>query len=81
MTTKTITGPRGLRIVLDASQIFPDDPGAGAPAIVYKGRDSGTFWCALDTGELDAASLSQSDVNWLDAQLDAVETFLDQHSR
>ena len=81
MTTKTLKGPNGLRIELDASQIFPDDPGAGAPAMVYKGRDSGTYWCALDTGELGDATLPQSALNWLDAQLDTVEAFIDQHSR
>ena len=80
MTTKTLIGPNGLRIELDASEIYPDDPGAGTPAMVYYGRDSATFWCALDTGELDGRKLRQPELDWLDAQLDTVEAFIDNHT-
>ncbi len=49
---KKIQGPNRLQLVLDSSQIFPDDPGNGTPAMVYRmGRgvsiaESATFWCA-----------------------------------
>lgn len=80
MTTQTITGPNSLRIVLDASQVFPADPGNGTPAMVYRGRESATYWCATDTGELETYRLRKSDIEWLDAQHDTIEAFIEQHS-
>ena len=82
MTTKTLTGPNGFRIDLDRSQVFPDDPGAGTPAIVTDrtGEYSSTFWCALDTGELlgdwGDLELPQRVLHWLDDSHAAVEEFL-----
>jgi hypothetical protein len=82
-TTLTLDGPDDLHIDLDRSQVFPDDPGAGTPAMVYiKGsrgwRDSGTYWCACDTGVLSGndSVLSRAQVQWLAAQADRVESFL-----
>ena len=80
MTTKTLTGPNGIRIELDASQVFPADPGAGTPAMVYMARESATYWCALDTGELDGRKLRQPELDWLESQIDTVEAFIDAHS-
>ena len=83
MTIKTLTG-HGLRLVLDSAQIFPDDPGQGTPAMVYKGNASSTYWCACGEGELlgpgcESVALSQTQCNWLDAQEEAVSAFLEQH--
>jgi len=77
-TTAKIHGPQGLIIELDRGQIFPDDPGAGTPAIVTCGKNSATFWCAVDTGELDAGevTLTESQIRWLIKQHDKVEEFL-----
>lgn len=49
---ESLCGPGGIRIVLDASEIFPDDPGNGTPAMVYLpfGRGSATYWCAQGEG-------------------------------
>jgi hypothetical protein len=83
MTTKTLTGPSGIRIELDSAQIFPDDPGQGTPAMVYvdsaKARGmSATYWCAADTGELDGMPvLSSKQVDWLHAQDEAVAAFIE----
>lgn len=77
---QTIKGPSGIRIELDASEIYPDDPGAGAPAMVYRGRESGTYWCAVDTGELGDELLPQGALNWLHNQFDAVDAFMNKYS-
>jgi hypothetical protein len=80
---KTLQGPGGISIVLDSAQIFPDDPGAGTPAMVYfnpYGKEySATFYCALDTGELECGehTLSITHCNWLAAQENTVAEFLD----
>jgi hypothetical protein len=73
MPQRTIFGPNGIRIVLDSNEIYPSDPGAGTPAMVYLGRHSGTYWCVSDTGELDCGEkeLTASQLNWL--QSDKVE--------
>jgi hypothetical protein len=77
---QTIHGP-GIKISLDASEIIPDDPGAGTPAIVISGKFSGTYWCALDTGELDCGEyhLTERQINWLDEQHDAVSAWHRHH--
>lgn len=32
---ETLHGPGGVRLELDKTQVFPDDPGQGTPAMVY----------------------------------------------
>jgi hypothetical protein len=80
----TINGPRGLHIVLDADEVFPGDPGQGTPAMVYKGDACGTYFCALDTGELSCGAsvlpLTDSDHAWLTLQEDRVGAWLDQYA-
>lgn len=53
---RQLSGPRGYRVSLDRGEVFPDDPGQGAPAMVYgpTGEASGTYWCVSDTGEIEA---------------------------
>jgi hypothetical protein len=87
MTTKTLKGPSGLTIILNSAEIFPSNPGDGTPAMVYLvKRDewgsvrsySATYWCALDTGELDCGEieLSRTQCAWLDAMQDTVADFV-----
>jgi len=60
-TTKTIRGPGGIRIELDRNRVVLDDPGQDTPALVYVptnkryrgGDETATFWCAMETDELD----------------------------
>jgi hypothetical protein len=88
MTRKTLSGPQGIRIELDSAEIFPDDPGQGTPAMVYVGegdQHSGTYWAALNEGELICGrsgdyQLNASQHNWLAAQEETVGAFLDEHS-
>jgi hypothetical protein len=54
-------GPGGVRIVFD-----PKDP--DTPCMVYLGKSSATFFCALDTGEMDCGAgpdLTQQQLDWL----------------
>lgn len=56
---------------LDPSQCFPDDPGAGAPAMIYGPRGaSGTYGCASDTGELDCGDheMPPAVLRWLQSE-------------
>lgn len=74
--TQTITCPHDGRysLKLDPSQCFPEDPGAGTPAMVYGPRGvSGTYGCAVETGELECGEhvLPPAVLRWL--QSDEVE--------
>lgn len=77
---KTLTGPRGIRIELDRSQVFPDDPGQGTPALVHYKGGVATYWCACDEGEVDNNSryikLPQDVLDWLHEQDDEITNFL-----
>lgn len=84
MDTKTLTCPHApiWRIELDRREVFPDDPGAGTPAMLYGPRDSSaTFYCALDTEEIGTGDGSYIDVprpvlDWMSAQEFVVAAFL-----
>ena len=67
---RTLRGPMGATLTLDPMQVIPDDPGQGTPAVVSWGDYSGTFWCCLDTGEIDGFDLPDAVHRWL-ASLDA----------
>lgn len=74
------------RIELDASEIDPDDPGNGTPAMVYGPRCSGTFGRVLDTGEVtDDRSGNDIEVpthvhRWLERAEDTVDAFIEEHT-
>lgn len=79
---KTSIGPGGIRLELDRSQVYPDDPGQGTPAMVYSasGLNSSTFWCAMAEGTLDSdrgfTFLSEQQIDWLNEQEQTVDDFL-----
>ncbi len=73
---QTLHGPNGLKIELDAAEIYPNDPGMGTPVLVLKGDAAGTFECATSEGELDDCALTEADLNWLESQRARVETWL-----
>lgn len=74
----------GLRIELDASEIYADDPGQGTPCMVIKtderGRevDSGTYACAIGEGELsyNSTPLDADEMEWLEEMEATIESFL-----
>ena len=83
---ETLRGPGGLVIRLDATEIFPDDPGNGTPALVVApfGRGTSTFWCALDTGEMDGPNglwnLNEAQMKWLNTCEEAVNQWVELRS-
>lgn len=83
MTVSTIVCPADsrYRLVLDPSQIFPDDPGAGTPALIEgPGGVSGTFHCAYGTGEVEGVQLPDAVYRWVEtAALEAVEAMEGEH--
>lgn len=79
---KTMYG-QGLTLTLNSNEIFPDDPGLGTPAVVStpNRRFDATFNCALGEGELTdynggVKPLSASQINWLENQIEIVDSFL-----
>lgn len=81
-----VEGPRGIKLHLDATEIFPDDPGQGTPRLVELGRETMTLDCAMDNGgELDTSAKSAEDAAWLYAWLnrhyDRAGEWLDLHSK
>lgn len=80
MARETLRGPDGIRIVLDSDEIFPDDPGAGTPAMVYgRGKEQyGTFWYACDTGSFsgDNSAISKAGLKWLQELEDQVNAWI-----
>jgi len=79
-----ITGPNGLVIELDASEVYRDNPGQGTPAMVYRNKglcdeDSGTFWCAVGEGELSyhGSALTQEESDWLASKQEEVDRFIE----
>lgn len=75
--TRTTYGPRGVRLVLDRREIFPNDPGSGTPALVHYAGQSGTLACILAEGEMiDGTTLPDDVYAWLDGQESDADTFL-----
>ncbi len=68
---KILTGPYGVKLILDSSEVDVDDPGNGTPVIVeYKGGTS-TYNAATGEGEVltDKRSilLPRPVLRWLDS--------------
>lgn len=79
-----------LILYLDKSQIFPNDPGAGTPALVmYEsgskyGKDyCSTYWAAVSEGELlgsrDVKRLTTKQIEWLESLESEVEDFINEN--
>ena len=64
------------RIVLDASEIFLVDPGEGTPAMVHGPEGEGTYFCVLDTADLDGTTVSRRVHAWVASVEDQVNSFL-----
>jgi len=80
-----LRGPSGITLTLDSAEIYPDDPGAGTPAMVEWRDASGTYQCAIDTGEISNwagdVKLTAIQVAWLESKLDMVNDFVEVHSK
>jgi hypothetical protein len=61
-------GPNGLRVEFDANEIFPNDPGQGTPVLVCLGRETASFCCALNEGEVGGSiRLSPAQIAFLES--------------
>jgi hypothetical protein len=77
-----------LKIELDPTQCYKDDPGQGTPAMVImhdaskREVDSGTFYCAAEAGELshNGTQLNGTMLNWLEMKREIVDKFIAKHS-
>ncbi|RDJ35021.1 MAG: hypothetical protein DWQ19_09305 [Crenarchaeota archaeon] len=68
MIKKTLHGPKGAILILDQAQVFPDDPGAGTPAMVKYRNNYSTYWCCINEGVCDEVELPQEVMDWLDSE-------------
>jgi hypothetical protein len=72
---------RNWRVELDSTQVIPDDPGAGTPAMVYAPSGaSGTYWCVMDTAEIDGEEVPSFVLQWLEKIFDEVDEFVATYS-
>ncbi len=80
----SLAGPGGIKVVLDSSEVYPEDPGNGCPAMVsvpFKG--SGTYNCVADNGTVcsnwEEHELTRAQMNWLNSEpvASAVNIFVD----
>lgn len=85
---KSLRGPGGLLVVLDAREIFPDDPGNGTPILVKGpfGRGCSTFWAAQGEAELlddkeGAIQLTQEQQEWLNSLDVALTEWLELYTK
>ena len=54
--TWKVEGPSGYHLTVDLDEVYPDDPGAGAPFLIEDDEGaSGTFWAAYYEGEIEGA--------------------------
>ena len=75
---KTFRLPLGWSLVVDTDQIFADDPGAGAPALLHApGGQVGTLWCAQMEEECDGVTIPRAVLRELDALESVVADLLD----
>lgn len=76
---QTIDGPGRLELILDASEIFPANPGLGTPALVIDGEGTATFDAALGEGETDEGPLDVEQQIWLEEVAGKVNGWLEYH--
>lgn len=81
MAKKTLRGPGGIRVELDTREVFPDDPGAGTPALVCLRNATASYTCAADMGEVEEAdgeviTLTDAQCRWLHEIGEQIDQFL-----
>jgi len=79
---KTIlTGPYGVKLILDPEEIDLDDPGQGTPALVEFKGGFASYNCAVGEGEVDRGgsiiSIPEKSVTWLDEQSPIIDQMFD----
>lgn len=72
---QVLNGPGGITLTLDAKEIYPDDPGQGAPMLLQLKRETMTLHCAVDNAPDMGANGMQHD--WICGIYDAACAWLD----
>lgn len=75
-TKHTLMFRSGLRIELDASEIYPNDPGQGTPAMAYYRGKSATFDAAAETFGILNGKVCEE----LDSAVDSVWAWVEYHT-
>lgn len=78
---KTLTGPRGIKLILDSGEIYPDDPGNGTPAMVEYNKHFGSYSCVSETYDCDGITIPDECYDWLNSEpiVNEVENLYDGH--
>lgn len=64
----------GWRVEFDSSEVCPTDPGNGTPVMVYGPKNiSGTYECAIGTGECDGEEIPSHIYSWLESLENEIE--------
>lgn len=72
-----LRGPEGIKVILDASEIFPNNPGLGTPAMVHLSTgDTATFNCVDSELEVDGIRLTSAQENWIRSIGDEIDNWL-----
>lgn len=68
MSAITLKGPKGIRLHLDRSKFYPDDPGQDTPALVEYKNSFSTYSFVTDMGEtVDGVVIPAVCLEWLDS--------------
>jgi hypothetical protein len=85
---QTLRGPGGILVHLDASQIYPENPGEGTPIIIEhpEGDDTASWGCGYEGGNLDDVLPERFGdrerrgvMRWLDSISEQVEAWENHH--
>ncbi len=85
---QTLWGPCGILVHLDASAIFPDNPGMGTPVLIEhpEGEDTASWGCGYEGGNLnyvlpeDFGDLERRKIfAWLESIATQVEAWENHH--
>lgn len=82
---QTLKGPDGIKIELDADEIYSNDPGMGTPILVSVADDGERFIasynCAVGENEVDGVKLTDEQIEWLNDLDYALDTWLTAFTR
>lgn len=80
---QNLRGPDGIKLELDATEIFPHDPGLGTPALVVLANgNTGSFACVCAEGETsDGDQLTPAQCAWLNSLEASVDRWLNHHTQ
>lgn len=75
---QTLVGPDDIELILDADEIYIDDPGMGTPRIVNIDGETMTLDCAIDN--ISDIGGTEEQREWLIKMQDKADDWLDEQS-